>query len=113
MNKKTALLAGVLVIFGAIATLGVIASTDGGMIKKGITQMPEGRSEYTAPQMTDEELRQLEQELKAEEAMPTEQQPVLEEEEEVIMESPATPAQTQGMEETTMPVEEEMPTPVQ
>lgn len=69
MNKKTTILSGILVMLGIVATVGVIASTtESGMIKKGVNTMPEGRSEYT---MSDEELKQLEAELKAEEAVDT------------------------------------------
>lgn len=47
MNKKTALLSGILVMLGIIATIGVAASsTQTGMIKKGVKAMKEGRSEY-------------------------------------------------------------------
>lgn len=69
MNKKTALLSGFLAIFGVIATVGIIASSESnsGMMTKQISEMPENRSEYL---MTDQELEDLENQLKADEAAP-------------------------------------------
>jgi hypothetical protein len=61
MNKKTAILSGILVMLAVVASIGVIAS-QGGMIKKGVNATPEDRNEYI---MSDEELKQLETELKA------------------------------------------------
>lgn len=88
MNKKTALLATALMMLGIVATVGVIASTvQPGMIKKGVSTMPEGRrpegrSEYDQI-MTDEELMQLEAALKAAEQQTpaAAEQPMIEEDE--------------------------------
>lgn len=55
MNKKTAILSGVLTMLGIVATIGVIAKTDEntGMIKKGVNVMGAGRSEYKNAPMDD------------------------------------------------------------
>lgn len=46
VSKKIAILSGILVSLGVIASLGLTAKTDTGMIKKGIKTMPAGRTEY-------------------------------------------------------------------
>lgn len=55
MNKKTAVLSGVLVMLGAITAVGIVAysaeedtPTAGGMIKKGIKSPDTSRMEYSA-----------------------------------------------------------------
>lgn len=108
MNKKTAILSGVLVMLGIVATVGIVASTESGMIKKGVNQMPEGRSEYT---MTDEELKQLEQELKSEEGT-TPEEVTTEENVTTEYKTPVVPLEEQSapmMEEEEM-IEEVTPT---
>lgn len=66
MNKRTAILSGVLTMLGIVVTIGVIAKTEigSGMIKKGVHTMDEkpGRSEYfTGIPMA--ELKDMEKEL--------------------------------------------------
>jgi hypothetical protein len=114
MNKKMIVLSAMLVIIGGIATLGVVAGD--GMTKKGVNTMPEGRSEYA---VTDQELQQLEQELKTEEEMPAvepnapvkEQTPVEEEEEGVTEKTIPTPTQEPQAPSTIAPAPTPAPVP--
>jgi hypothetical protein len=64
MNKKTAILSGVLVMLAVVASIGVIANQT--MVKKGVSAPLEGRNDYV--EMSKDDLNKLEQELKATEA---------------------------------------------